>query len=44
VNTDFRLVFAEVLDGLFGYDGLSRNLFEAYKPQQQHLGFMAKTG
>ncbi|MCC7475203.1 MAG: DUF1501 domain-containing protein [Pirellulales bacterium] len=41
VLTDFRIVFAELLKGVFGYDGLSRKMFESYEPKQELLGFMA---
>jgi uncharacterized protein (DUF1501 family) len=41
VHTDFRLVFAEVLYGLFGFDGFKRKMFEGYDDQDQFLGFLA---
>jgi len=41
VHTDFRQVFAELLNGVFKFDGLERELFEGYKPPRERLGFMA---
>lgn len=38
VHTDFRVVFAEVLKGLFGFDGFQRGMFPEYRPPTEPLG------
>lgn len=42
VHTDFRLVFAEVLQSLFAFDVNKAGLFPEYSPTQKALGFMNK--
>jgi uncharacterized protein (DUF1501 family) len=40
VMTDFRVVFAETLKGLFGFDGIKERLFPQYSPDFPPLGFL----
>ncbi|RIK81605.1 MAG: hypothetical protein DCC68_08075 [Planctomycetota bacterium] len=40
VHTDFRVVFAEVLEGLFGFDGIREGLFPEYSAKSPPLGLM----
>ena len=40
VHTDFRTVFAETLQNLFGYDPLTHNFFPGYQHRGKELGFL----
>ncbi len=40
VHTDFRAVFAESLQGMFGFDGFARELFPGYAPVPAPLNFL----
>lgn len=40
VHTDFRLVFAEVLKGTFGFDGIKAGIFPEYTAESQPLDLM----
>jgi uncharacterized protein (DUF1501 family) len=40
VHTDFRVVFAESLKGLFKFDGIKEGLFPQYTPNSPPLGLM----
>ncbi len=40
VHTDFRVVLAETLHGLFGFDGIKAGLFPEYTPTSPPLEFM----
>jgi uncharacterized protein (DUF1501 family) len=40
VTTDFRLVFAETLMMLFGYDAMEKKFFPEFRPRSQALMFM----
>jgi uncharacterized protein (DUF1501 family) len=44
VHTDFRTVFAEVLQGMFGFDGLARKAFPGYAAPQPGLNFLRRNG
>jgi uncharacterized protein (DUF1501 family) len=43
VTTDFRVVFAETLQGLYKFDGIKQKLFPEYTPTSKPLDFL-KTG
>jgi uncharacterized protein (DUF1501 family) len=40
VHTDFRMVFAESLKGMFGFDGMKERMFPDYTPDSPPLEFM----
>lgn len=40
VHTDFRVVFAETLKGMFGFDGIKLKLFPEYSADSPPLGFL----
>jgi uncharacterized protein (DUF1501 family) len=40
VHTDFRVIFAEVLDGLLQFDGIKEGLFPEYTPQSPPLALI----
>ncbi len=44
VTTDFRVVFAEVLQAMFRYDGLAKGLFPQYASNPSPLQFLRSAG
>lgn len=40
VHTDFRAVFAETLQGMFGFDGFTRKMFPDFAPTDLPLNFL----